>query len=851
MTDSYVGSFDEILSPLGQSLVGLSAANTRSLLSKARHFTHSRRDEAQVLLDRLKQLNPAVGAQFQLKEDVLSALRLRLITTTDPTRPPSARQDVSSFIIISYCWHYPEWPLAPAATPEAPGWEVSRAMVDATMALRQTAAPGEPEMEEGVWLDKICINQGDGGEKQVHIGAMDIIYRSARRVIILLEDVQLTREEEEAGQAYAGFYEAMCIKVREEKLDDAAKAAFVESYMHDQENAALDREALARNIRLFIVRMLGARWFQRAWCAHESRVTAHSKENNPLLLCYGHDGRVINFEFRCVHFIAMHLDEQEEQEQEKRLLQRQQSSEPETSLSGTTIRTPLINLRHKFWLIRRILPRDHDRRSTLHHICSVLASGCLRKEDLISIALNTSNTPLVFTGRLETVEEAAWIFSLVVMASGDLVPLFMDGERLRLRRPRQPSLDTSITGIGDDYLSWLELPVETVYNESSQIVLPDSITAVTGEYIELDLMLFPCLPRKPSREALDAARGIFEQHDLFDLAQAASDRVQMDMELLKMEATRNMGNDGVLKNSLIAWLGHAIEFGLAWTTGFPDRMVQETREGEWIYGTVGEYTDARLGKAAESLFAHFAQKGVAATAAAASDPDTKAGLIHNLTRFLTCILDPRFTLVATTGPRRLSVGTDGDYDDIITPSPSNRSWIAVPTALAHLPLWQSRAWFIEPFDPVNDAPEDPKSHLPYLDVDKNGVTAIRYPVLTSDNEDMRRERLAEGTWKLRKRVPIIGSVPLVKGTDLDSHQGSRGLLLLKRQRVYGAEDYDWTAMSTATKELKAQQEVKERDLRWVNRIRRLFIQFLSMLTSIVSRRNIFAAVQRRLGFGRA
>jgi hypothetical protein len=57
----------------------------------------------------------------------------------------------------------------------------------------------------------------------------------------------------------------------------------------------------------FACKVLRARWFSRAWCAHESRMARHLKVNNPLFLCFGHAGRVLAFEFRCVHYIARHL----------------------------------------------------------------------------------------------------------------------------------------------------------------------------------------------------------------------------------------------------------------------------------------------------------------------------------------------------------------------------------------------------------------------------------------------------------------------------------------------------------------------------------------------------------------
>jgi hypothetical protein len=61
-------------------------------------------------------------------------------------------------------------------------------MVDTIMRLRKNE-------QKAVWLDRLCIIQNDERDKEIHIGSMDLVYRSARRIIILFEDIQLSKEE--------------------------------------------------------------------------------------------------------------------------------------------------------------------------------------------------------------------------------------------------------------------------------------------------------------------------------------------------------------------------------------------------------------------------------------------------------------------------------------------------------------------------------------------------------------------------------------------------------------------------------------------------------------------------------
>lgn len=765
MADDYAQSFDSTLSPLGQALVGLSGNNSQSLLSEASHQIHSRHGEAKSILHRLKQLNPAIGAQFQPKDDILSELRLRLLSPKQ-TAPP----EFSSFLVVSYCWHYREWPLVPAAQPIAPGWEVSQPMVNAIMGLRDGP-------EEGVWLDKLCINQASVRDKQVHIGAMDIIYRSARRVVILLEDVQLTIEEEVAGQTYAGFYADMCTIVREQDFEDSAKADFVNSYFPSNERMLQDegKGDILVAIRSFMAKFLSARWFSRAWCAHESRVVPHLKQNNPLFLCYGHDGRVLPFEFRCIHYIATYFS----------------NLEPETLTEDTAMGDALnqqnpTSLPHQYRRIQRLMPQmnfSSSDMSSMQHICNIVSSGCLKSGDLISIALNTSSIPLVFTGTTTSVEEVIWIFSLLVLASNDVVPLIMNGIKLKF-------IDDLAK---KTIISWVVNPTQGILDMKMPIRISDSITEVTRDYVELDLLVFPSLPSAASPKAFEAALEIIKAHQLDSLPRINSDDVaQRNVDLMRAEMRRTRGDEGPLKNFLPKWLAHALDCGIEWTTRLPDLILKETEEGGWMHGILGDAVDERLTVVAEAMFAHFIAEE------AGEDPASKASHIKKLTRFLTCLLDPKWILFATTTPRCHPCGRN---DFVFTPSISNRSWIAVPAAVTHLPSWHNRAWVVEPFDPASETPEDPKSHLPYLDTefDSGKTFNVKYPVSSSDLIDRRAPRNAGGTWKLRRRDCIFGSHSLA--TQSFANDDGKGPVLVKKQRVYGAEDYDWSAIMAAGRSL--------------------------------------------------
>ncbi len=98
------------------------------------------------------------------------------------------------------------------------------------------------------------------------MGATDVIYSSARRLIILLEEIKLIEVEQASAFIYEGLFQDMCCKVKERGLSGADKEAFVFSYFKRREAQLAEemRDRYPRAAHSFAMKILGARWFERA-----------------------------------------------------------------------------------------------------------------------------------------------------------------------------------------------------------------------------------------------------------------------------------------------------------------------------------------------------------------------------------------------------------------------------------------------------------------------------------------------------------------------------------------------------------------------------------------------------------
>lgn len=738
---------------LTESLVVLSPSNKQALLSAASEETLRRQAEANTILASLKQLNPIIAKHFHPKQTAIADLTLRMLCSHAPA--PGVELVVPSFIVISYCWHYPgEWTLAPAGQAQQlkPGWEISQPMADAVLSLRTCP-------DEGVWLDRLCIKQSDESEKAVAVGAMDVVYRSARRLLILLEDVQLDAGEEEAAVTYAGFYEDMRRFIVDNGIEGAEREELIRRSKYSVGREGEPDEEVVQNLwedgRRFAKKLLTARWFSRAWGAHESRVLTHPvKGNNPLFLCFGADGRVLSFEFRFVHYHTLRLF----------------NAEPwPSSFEFTDFNDPNpVSIRQLFTRLQRLRSDPVESGlSLMQYLDGITSLGCLKKEDMVSMILNMARLPLFYSGHLNTCEDVVWVVTLLAIASGDVLPLVTQGIKLKV-----PENDRTKA-----IVSWVDQP--RVLTSRKQIPLVDSrsITAVTKEYIELDILLFTDLPKKPSQASLGKASALAKAHSLNTLNHYLSTGYPEQVQ----NAHKYRQSHSYLQDFTQTWLALALDCGIDWIKRLLSLLIEQTAD-RWYWGQV----------TANSLFPAFRNKFEAVAIDLLSligkneenTPDFAKSYLDPTVKFFEYLLDSRLKILAI-HPRGLCMGSS---DWAITQRTANTTWIAVPASVAHLPLWQEKAWVIESFDPdaPPERPEDPRPDMTKK-YEPNLAQEDIWPVLNSDNASRRAPRNDDrGTWRLRHRQAIFGCQSIVPD--------GKSVILLKKQKVYGAENYDWAAI---------------------------------------------------------
>jgi Heterokaryon incompatibility protein (HET) len=235
------------------SCVLVTERQKNSLLELSTRIPSRKRiNEVILLLTRLKEFKTGLADSFYLKPWTTSNVTFRLIQEYQPHNPMKVDNALPSYIAVSYCWHNESWNPAPGLHQfhdKGLGifWPVSELVMKTITQMRCS-------VEEGIWIDAICIEQEDENEKKTAIALMDIIYGCARKVIVVLEDVILT-EEEETMLKQQGITETL--------TDEISTAITITPQSPHQYSRLLTK-------------LFSARYFDRAWCLHEYQLTANS-----------------------------------------------------------------------------------------------------------------------------------------------------------------------------------------------------------------------------------------------------------------------------------------------------------------------------------------------------------------------------------------------------------------------------------------------------------------------------------------------------------------------------------------------------------------------------------------------
>lgn len=224
------------------------------LLSRRTSWNTATRDEvdADTLLADLGHLAPSVAKDFVSKEYAEASFAFRLINDVDH------HGEEEGYIAISYCWKKMNRDTPRKVVEDLPfAWtrEVEQFPLPTSGVLFQ-AVLKEKMVGEGLWFDQVCIDQDDDAERATTIAAVDKIYENARTVVVALDDVVVTPEEEQFLRYYLDQY------------------IYSDVDVNQQPNARQNPPFMYQYPAFisFFERFIGSEWFERAWCVHEMRL---------------------------------------------------------------------------------------------------------------------------------------------------------------------------------------------------------------------------------------------------------------------------------------------------------------------------------------------------------------------------------------------------------------------------------------------------------------------------------------------------------------------------------------------------------------------------------------------------
>ena len=371
------GPNSEQKSFLPLTLIQVSHAKKLELLERSSAASQEAIPQTHDMLARLREFQPSMAQMFQIKDISISQAPLRLLCESSNQLQLDSSQ-VESYIALSYCWHGPDWTVAGCLGRPEMGWPISTAMVHGLLNQRESS-------DEGVWIDQCCINQRDPLDKQLIIGSMDLIYRSARKVVVLLEDVSISKAEEVLLQEVRVLWNP-----QKEDLD-----------------------VLAR----ILIRILSARWFRRAWCSHELQLSNDlvfliPAENNP---------------------VELSTDDAEElYSVTKNYIERDEDLGP-LMVDGV--------YRSYDFFTRSLEQKVGLRgRSLICEFSDIFQLACSIQSDILGIAINISGLQVYFTGQIRSPNECRWVLAMVALSAGDATVLGGADEVLRVEDlPGTPS----------------------------------------------------------------------------------------------------------------------------------------------------------------------------------------------------------------------------------------------------------------------------------------------------------------------------------------------------------------------------------------------------------------------------
>lgn len=199
----------------GFEIVTLPVEQKIHVFSEAVSSIKRNTEEAELILSSLQRCAPDLAQPFVRRTaDTILDTPFRVVREAQAEQGPT-----SSYLCVSYCWQRENFK-GSDVEPGAP-FPFSQPFVDAVLHLRTSS-------DEGIWVDQLCIQQQDEAEKlraiatmgeyktmqlawlfadlltKVFLNDKDIVYKSCRRLVILLEDTILDEKEVAMAEKYDG-----------------------------------------------------------------------------------------------------------------------------------------------------------------------------------------------------------------------------------------------------------------------------------------------------------------------------------------------------------------------------------------------------------------------------------------------------------------------------------------------------------------------------------------------------------------------------------------------------------------------------------------------------------------------
>ncbi|CAO2655704.1 Nn.00g045070.m01.CDS01 [Neocucurbitaria sp. VM-36] len=437
--------------PFGESLfqLELSRENKAEIFEHALFTLSEGLDEAAAILQSLQKWNPSVAAVFaQRSASTILDTPFRLIFPNSAF--PSFDETglyIRQYIAISYCWHSQN-PLPHGS------WPVSKPFVDAILADKD-------HPREGIWMDQLCIDQSSSVDKQRAVAAMDVIYRSCIRLVVLLEDVFLDEQETALHEKYN-----LVEGIREQDWTWRPEG---------------DERALFAS---FFTKVNDARWWERAWCFHEFNVNEPWSDkrqsnmiHNATFIVNGPKGSTVKIKWVNLHFIMASAV----------YILPDIVGQVTTAFKGAVI---LSNINGRD-------DRENGWRSSLmarHN--GVLQKGCMHLADQLSIMINMSSLALAYVGQaLKGKDDLLYLSVLLALAAGEVYPLSMMSGRL-LTLDDGPTWLSRHT-VGETTIPRFKPGVKGIYRistteiELDTLFLKATFEKVQNKDLELTAKIFP------------------------------------------------------------------------------------------------------------------------------------------------------------------------------------------------------------------------------------------------------------------------------------------------------------------------------------------------------------------------